>query len=486
MYRKFFAVSIALFLTLVLSSVFIYGSSPQDDFIFSFYDDDYTADVNSYLGSEDQVEIPDTYVRPEFVGGVWIFHHYTVNRISEGAFRDTDVVEVTIPDTVTYMGENVFEDCSNLKIVDIGDGVENILSGTFFNCVNLETFIPGNSLAQIHANAFGFCESLELVEISENVDYIDTQAFVGCINLDRISVHTDNAHYASDEAGVLFSKDMEELMIFPRGKAGQYTVPGHVIEIADFAFDGSINLTGVTIPDNVTRIGEYAFAECINLESAVIPGHQEEIPEGMFFFCISLESIDLSDSLLSIGRFAFFNCERLETVKIPESVNQILGEAFANCSNLKKAVFLGDAPSTVGDRIFDDVHPDFKIYYYQGAQNWTNPWNGYPTVMIPDPTPTPTPETTLSPVTTAPSEEETEMISETKPESKTPSDSTESVTGTKPGQTRESGEGQRDRISAGFLIVSIIVIFSMILIGAATALIIYIVMGREKKETVNG
>jgi len=86
-------------------------------------------------------------------------------------------------------------------------------------------------------------------------------------------------------------------------------------------------------------------------------------------------------------------------------VTSIGDEAFLLCSNLISAYFHGNAP-TMGQHVFTNCATGFTVYYANTANNYTNPWNGYPTAsFIPTPTPTPVPPTptpTTTPDPTAP------------------------------------------------------------------------------------
>lgn len=497
MHRKIFAVILIFSLTLALSTTSIFAVSPQDDFLYTLDYDNNTARVDEYIGSDDWVVIPPAFSRIVFDGGIPSVHFYIVIEIAQDAFNSSDASYVKIPDTVTTIGEGAFADCVNLEYIVIPDSVTHIGTHAFSQCFSLQSVIIGLGLEEINSRTFFNCTSLKNIIIGENVkvirDYgfedcfiltgitlpkgleqLGTSAFSGCYDLKQINVDVENTYFTSI-GGVLFSKDLKELVRFPPGIRGDYTVPGHVDIIGAYAFDGSADLKNIIIPDSVKEIGEYAFHECMSLETVVIPEGITEIKEGTFIDCISLESVVLPQSLDTIGEKAFLICDNLSEILIPENVTNIMPQAFMDCMSLKKAVFMGDAPTEAGAGIFDNAHQDFAIYYYESAQGWTNPWNGYPTVLMSDPTPTPSPSPSPSPESTVPSESESYRESQS-----------ETVVKTKSAAVSESEVSESEDKAAerrpNAIVISLIIFFSMILLGSLTALIIYLVMSRKGKE----
>jgi len=87
--------------------------------------------------------------------------------------------------------------------------------------------------------------------------------FSGCTGPKAIEVDSRNVAYSSAE-GVLFDKVQSELLAYPAGKAGPYTIPNTVTSCRSFS--GCIGLTSVTIPNSVTSIGD-PFSGCTALRA---------------------------------------------------------------------------------------------------------------------------------------------------------------------------------------------------------------------------
>lgn len=140
----------------------------------------------------------------------------TIESIANRAFSSTDIVAVIIPESVRYIGRNVFgscemlshiivsknnpvydsrEDCNAIihsasntlicgcKNTIIPDGVSVIDECAFFGCRGLKTVNIPDSVHTLREYAFGHCKNLTKVQIPESVTNINSKAFLGCGDL---------------------------------------------------------------------------------------------------------------------------------------------------------------------------------------------------------------------------------------------------------------------------------------------------------------
>ena len=248
---------------------------------------------------------------------------YAVKKVGVGSnifgnFNFT-VTSVSIPDSVTSIGDAAFSYCPGLTSVSIGNGVTSIGSSAFYECSRLTSVSIGNGVMSIGQGAFYGCSGLTSVSIPDSVTSIGYAAFSYCSGLTSVSIGNG------------------------------------VTGIGASAFEKCVGLTSVTIPDSVTSIGDKAFAGCTGLTS-----------------------VGIGSGVTSIGVYAFAFCTGLTSVIIPDSVTSIGDAAFSYCSGLTNIYFRGDRP-VVENTIFAEIQPVGIVYYLIGSNGWGSTYAGWPT-----------------------------------------------------------------------------------------------------------
>ncbi len=181
---------------------------------------------------------------------------------------------IDIKNGVTTIGDYAFYNCSSLISITIPNSVIRIGDRAFYNCASLQSIAIPNSVTSIGNGAFYGCD-ITSINIPNSVITIGYNAFFRCNSLTRINVDIHNKAYSSVD-GVLFNKSKTELVCYPAGTAGTYTIPNNVTTIGDAAFSERYRLTSVTIPDSVTKIGYGSFDRCYGLTDVYYEGNEEQ------------------------------------------------------------------------------------------------------------------------------------------------------------------------------------------------------------------
>lgn len=205
---------------------------------------------------------------------------------------------------VSAIGNSAFLFQSFITDLVIPEGVKSLDWYCFNTCENLETVTLPDSLEFIDSWAFERCSKLKTINVPANVTRINGGAFAQNSSMTSITCDPANKNYVSVD-GVLFTKDMKELVAYPGGIQGGYTVPATVNHIGDAAFYGALGLDSVTILGNLDFIGFEAFAECSKLTDVAI-----------------------RDGVNYVGYWAFRGCDGIKTLTVPQSVTNIGNQAF--------------------------------------------------------------------------------------------------------------------------------------------------------------
>jgi len=202
--------------------------------------------------------------------------------------------------------------------VRISEGAEYIGDYGFAECSKLVKVILPNSLKNIDYHAFSECVSLKELWIPENVSRIDFTAFTGSDSLERFLVDPDNPYYTADARGVLYNKDLSELVLCPEGFTGALTIPHGVTTLAESCFSWCKKLTEVSLPNTVTTIRADAFAYCTELVRIKLPESATIVEAGAFQLCSALKTADLANADMEEPGAVFSGCELLEKVTVSE------------------------------------------------------------------------------------------------------------------------------------------------------------------------
>ncbi len=199
-------------------------------------------------------------------------------------------------------------DLSDATIVEGGasyDGgrftvIDRLSTGLFADCAHLRSAILPNTAIAIERDVFARCPFLESLTVPALVETLLPSA--DCKALKAIEVSMANDHFSSID-GVLFNHNASEIIWFPCGKTGDYTLPPSITAIGENAFAGT-SITSLAIPPTVTSISRGAFAGSSLLE-IYLPDNITNISEGIFQDCSELVTVHLGSGTEYVGNFAF-------------------------------------------------------------------------------------------------------------------------------------------------------------------------------------
>lgn len=195
-----------------------------------------------------------------------------VTTIGNSAFSSCTSLDgkITIPGSIVSMGNFAFSSCSQVKSVEILDGVTRIGAHAFETCTSLSDLKIPSSVKTIENNAFNGCSSLTgNPPIPEGVKKVGNYAFNACKNL----------------SGKLeLPSTVTSIGISAFGGPNSLTGEVEIGEAIKYIDKGILSLTGVNrfrLPKNLcdTEIKENAFATSVSSTKIYYPGYKAEWDE---------------------------------------------------------------------------------------------------------------------------------------------------------------------------------------------------------------
>ena len=271
-----------------------------------------------------------------------------------------NIVEVTLPASLSEIKDNAFKGCSSIKKINLSacSNISRIWQYAFAGCKYLDTitfatFTSTDDMAvklAINDYAFSGCIALKTLNLPENLGTLDSYAFKGCTALTTVNF-VANAKFIKPETTTEGGTD-------PAPEA--YDPAGLVTTIGDGAFMDCTSLTTITLPYFIARIGNSAFENCTALATfTTMDGADSKtaalrtIGDRAFFGNTSLNNVDVNTTkgVNTIGVSAFENCEKLATINL-SGVTKFVEGVFRNAKALKSVTMSANASIYVGQEAF--------------------------------------------------------------------------------------------------------------------------------------
>ena len=236
-----------------------------------------------------------------------------VTAIAAHAFEGASITTVTIPESVTTIGEWAFGRCSALQAVDIPGTVKVVQMDAFADCTALTELTLHEGLIEIRQGAFNGT-GIRAVTLPETLREIRSGSFAYCEALTEVTFPDRQVDvYSGVFEGTpwLDAKRAEDPLVIVNGTL----------------IDGRDCVGDVVIPDDVTIISSGAFQMNTGMTSVRVPQSVKDIWDQTFFYCSALRAVDIRGAE-RIAPSAFSCCEALEEVRLPACLTEIGAEAF--------------------------------------------------------------------------------------------------------------------------------------------------------------
>ena len=241
------------------------------------------------------------------------------------------------------------------EVYSIPTSVETIGKGAFAKAKEI-TAVQLNNVKKISEGAFYSVRNLRNVELGASVETIENGAISDTPDLSRFTVDSNNPNYMADAEGVIYTKNQQELVLYPSGRAGEYSTLPTTKKIRNRAFYYAQKVTKVNFNSALENIDNDAFQTTTALKEITFAAPSSLTRIGTWVFVnTGLTKLELPASLKEIGSNAFKGNNNLKTVTVAANsqLESIGTYAFTENSNLESFTFEGStALKTIGQEAF--------------------------------------------------------------------------------------------------------------------------------------
>lgn len=278
-----------------------------------------------------------------------------VETIGKNAFADSPITNLSLPSTLTSIGNFSFFETKHVTLASIIPPLVRINSFGV-NCV---IRVPESALNE-YRTATGWIDyKSQLISMSDITDYeVTTTAqentsglrnVIGEDNLVKVVTLKVKGTINGYDIMIMRNKmpnlhwlDLSEANIV--ANPFEYYTGCHTKDnvVGDNAFRELSKLISIKLPNSTTMVGNSALYNCPYLVEAVLPNRVVSIDDNAFYACNDLRKVEFPPTLKNIGSSCFMDCRSLEQVELP-GVEAIGAWAFSGCDKVKSIRI----PSTV-------------------------------------------------------------------------------------------------------------------------------------------
>ena len=335
------------------------------DFKFAEYED--YASLAKYQGEKeiDTLTIPDTVngkpvkeIRKDVFNASLkqcrqVILPQQLEVIGPNAFFNSGITEIErFPDALKYIGSNAF--ASNpLTALQLNDGLLYI-GGSAFRGSDIADFTVPDTAVRVGYYPVKQCQTLSfgaaVRNIEETLGLEEESGDAVRKTLAAITVSDSNPCYTSKD-GVLYNKDMTELIYYPADKPDrEFVVPESVQVIGEYAFREAQHLEKMTLTA-VRRIGQDSFEGCRVLQTVVFKNDVSiQRLKSTFADLSTLTTVVFKDGAEVVQLSYTFCGTSLTDICLPSGVRAVNG-AFADVRTLRSVTF-SEGIETVGANAF--------------------------------------------------------------------------------------------------------------------------------------
>ncbi len=308
---------------------------------------------------------------------VWKPADCSIGSDSEAPFYSTNsqVTSFTFADGVEVVPSYICKNMNKIDTIVLPASVSRLGQYAFMNCTNLKSINLPATQKTLPVSFLEGCTALESIELPATLTTISADAFYGCMKLANVHLHEGLTSIG--------------LRAFYNCHLTEITIPSTVASIGNSAFKGNptttivwkpadcsigsdseapfystnSQVTSFTFADGVEVVPAYICKNMSLLDTIVLPASVNRLGQCAFMYCTNLKSINLPATQKTLPVSFFEGCTSLESIELPATLTTISSDAFYNCSALKAIRNYAITPQTITERTVYNVNKQTCILY---------------------------------------------------------------------------------------------------------------------------
>lgn len=293
--------------------------------------------------------------------------------IGNFAFADSPLMgdqgTVTLPSTVTAIGQQAFKGCKNIAKINIPGGVEVISSGAFRECSALVEVTIGEGVKTISSAAFMLCSNLDSITIPASVTSIADSALSSCdiVYVNCAPTATIGRNVIGINAVIVVAENQVDAFRESwTSYANSICTEDMIVADLFFVEDGAIvkfldnTATSVEIPAGVTSIPTGIFTNrvktiTVSAENTALKAVDNVVYSAdgktLVYYLAGKEDTEFTipegvESIVGITN------SFLDVLTVSADVTNISANAFSGSTGLQEVNILSETPATIGENAF--------------------------------------------------------------------------------------------------------------------------------------
>lgn len=353
-------------------------------------------------------EVSSNCIDATYTGAVTVpatANGYAVTKIGDYAFIESNVGSITLPNSITAIGNGAFSYTHNLQTMTIPSGVTDFGEGeTFIYSESLQSVVVSEGVTTIPDDFVNQCRALTSVSIPEGVTSIGVTAFGGCTALTEVVIPSTVTNIDENAFVQTGLQRIEVKNPTPIEINADCFTPRYAYATLVVPFGSMVDYQGAAVWSNFNQMDDHSVfkantAEGVEVTYKMLSETACQVGDGTnraistsYSGAVTIPESVNGITVIAIGDYAFRACSLTE-ISLPATLNSIGNNSVASCSNLTKVIANMTDPFDIDDTSFSlSLQADLYVEYasldaYKAHIQWKKfhriiPFSNDPTIII--------------------------------------------------------------------------------------------------------